>query len=289
MSWNCEHFIEYLRLRKNYSEHTLSTYSRILKSWEKHHFESSKNNPPHSDELRNYLYAIQSEQDISPNTHRLILSTLKSISKWSFESNYSKTNPAELIEYPKKRKSLPNFIPQEFIPKPTSPAEGFAAIDKRSLRRILVFELLYGSGLRISEIAKLSWEQIDLNKAQVKVIGKGRKERSVPLTQESIRCLSEWKLSSLFSFLFAGLKGAPLTVRTLQKDCKLFLEEMNWDGKTNPHTLRHSFATHLLENGADLLAVQKLLGHSSLSTTQVYTHVTTKRLKEAFQLAHPRA
>lgn len=164
------------------------------------------------------------------------------------------------------------------------------------IRARVLLELIYGSGLRISECQSLTWLRLDFQNRTVRVIGKGNKEREVPLTRESIDWFNTYKLKlaeagrlvSAKGAVFLNEQGEAHNVRTLRRDIHDLLRSIGWEGKASPHVLRHSFATHLLENGADLMSVKEMLGHESLATTQVYTHISAERLKESFKKAHPR-
>ena len=202
---------------------------------------------------------------------------------------------AETVPMPKRPKRLVSFLSQ----KDLAP-EKFPEIENPTLpliRARVLLELIYGSGLRISECQNLTWSKIDLSNRQVRVLGKGNKERIVPLTHDLVRWLNAYKLklteenrwASSNSPVFLNEHGEAHDVRTLRRDIHDLLKSIGWEGKASPHVLRHSFATHLLENGADIMSVKEMLGHSSLATTQVYTHVSAERLKEAFKKTHPRA
>ena len=165
------------------------------------------------------------------------------------------------------------------------------------VRARLLLELIYGSGLRISECQGLTWDRIDMNAKLVRVIGKGSKERIVPITDALVEKINLFKTKlteaghvvTSTGFVFLSEDGKPYSVRTLRNDIHDLLREIGWEGKASPHVLRHSFATHLLENGADIMSVKEMLGHSNISTTHIYTHVNAERLKQAFKKTHPRA
>ncbi len=165
-----------------------------------------------------------------------------------------------------------------------------------SFRTLLCIELLYGSGLRIAELTGLKWSDFNPDYSQVKVLGKGNKYRSVPITKTCSKTMARYQMlieakkgPSPTGRLIISQKGAPLGRRTIQRNVTEHLKKAGKEGKASPHVLRHSFATHMLNNGADLLAVKELLGHNSLSTTQKYTHVSVAKLKDIYNKAHPRA
>jgi len=165
------------------------------------------------------------------------------------------------------------------------------------VRARILLELIYGSGLRISECQMLTWDRIDTNAKLVRVLGKGNKERIVPLTESFIDRIANYKqmqvkaghLPTATGYFFLSDNSKPFGLRTLRNDIQHLLREIGWEGKASPHVLRHSFATHLLENGAEIMSVKEMLGHSNISTTQVYTHVNAERLRAAFKKTHPRA
>ena len=166
--------------------------------------------------------------------------------------------------------------------------------DTRALRALVAAEWLYGSGLRLSELTGLTWGRFDARRRLARVVGKGSKERVVPVGKRAAEMLSRYwaaigETPRPESPLIPGRRGAPVSPRTLERDIRAFLGGLGPNAPTHPHALRHSFATHLLDRGANLRAVQELLGHQNLGTTQIYTHVTRRRLKAAYARAHPRA
>jgi integrase/recombinase XerC/integrase/recombinase XerD len=160
-----------------------------------------------------------------------------------------------------------------------------------------LLELIYSSGLRFSECQNLTWDRFDTSATFVRVFGKGSYERIVPLTESFIERIANFKqmeaeaghLPTAAGYVFLSDDGKPFGLRTLRNDIHDLLREIGWEGKASPHVLRHSFATHLLENGAEIMSVKEMLGHSNISTTQVYTHVNAERLRAAFKKTHPRA
>lgn len=208
------------------------------------------------------------------------------------------------ISAPRRRKSLVPVLSREDLERALHGLEDLrqAAVDpgdrSRLLRGRLVVELLWGSGLRLSELVGLDWSSIDLSAGEMRVLGKGRKTRLVPLTDPALRCLELWRADPVRHAAVAGLvrdrdallpgRGGRLTGRAVEKAVSQDLEGASRGGATWPHALRHSFATHLLDGGADIVSVKELLGHANLSTTQVYTHVSVERLRKAHAQAHPR-
>ncbi|MDR2581425.1 MAG: tyrosine-type recombinase/integrase [Fibromonadaceae bacterium] len=193
-----------------------------------------------------------------------------------------------------------SFLSQKEIKEPFNIEDLFKTEfreNEGSLRARTLLELLYGAGLRISECANLTWESLNLSEELVRVLGKGNKERIVPLTKEAIKWLNKYKNFQMQSavpcspksFVFSKNGEIPFNTRKLYSDIHNLLRSIGWEGKASPHVLRHTFATHLLENGANIVTVQRLLGHSSPNTTQIYTHVSAEMLKDSLKQAHPRS
>jgi integrase/recombinase XerC len=228
------------------------------------------------------------------------IATLRSFFKWADRRGLADTNPMTLIRTPRQGKRLPKSITIEQIEKLLA-----APDDKEVLgmRDRAMLETLYSTGIRVSELVGLEIDDIDMAGEAVKVKGKGKKERVVPLGAHAMaavrkyvemlradgRLLSAWADGRSVKPLFVNKHGGRLSSRSVRRKLDKYLKQVGLDPTISPHTLRHSFATHLLDNGADLRSVQELLGHQSLSTTQVYTHLTTQRMQNAYNQAHPRA
>ena len=206
------------------------------------------------------------------------------------------SNPARGIRSPLGDRRLPGHLPRRGVDEIFARAEQRA--EENTLtgsRSLLILELLYGSGLRLSELQGMNVEDVDLSGAQVRVRGKGRKERVVPLTKPALRALRRYGLkraelvASREGPLLVNRRGTRLSRRSIQRSVRRLIQEVGGGGGLSVHSLRHSFATHLLDAGADLMAVKELLGHVSLSTTQIYTHTSKERLSRVYETAHPRA
>jgi integrase/recombinase XerC len=251
------------------------------------------------DTVRSFL-AHLGEQSYSAATMARKIATLRSFYKWAERRGLADTNPMTLIRTPRQAKRLPKAITIEQVEKL------LAAPDDRDvlgLRDRAMLETLYSTGLRVSELVGLELDDLDVTSEALRVRGKGRKERVVPLGSHALaaiaryieRMKSEGRLTGAWGEgrphrpLFVNKHGSRLSSRSVRRKLDKYLKEVGLDPAISPHTLRHSFATHLLDNGADLRSVQELLGHQSLSTTQVYTHLTTQRLQNAYNQAHPRA
>lgn len=279
-------FVTYLQKEKNYSAHTIRAYRKDMEAF--FDFLKDKSISKVDGNVVAYYIAFLLKYGLDTTTVARKLSSLKSFFKVLKKKGLVSDNPADIIKTPKKKKHLPGFLTYEQI-------EASLKIDDPRDRAIL--ELLYSCGLRASELTGLDTNDVDFGKEEVRVMGKGGKERILPLGRKAKESITRY-LSSRESPrsgqlvktpLFLNYRGGRLTTRSLQRIVRKHLIKVARVSGTNPHILRHSFATHLLERGADLRAVQELLGHVSLSTVQIYTHLTTKRLKDVYTKAHPRA
>lgn len=290
-----ENFIDYITHQRLYSPRTIDTYQKTLKKYLNTLPQEPTRENFHTISVRQFIWFLKTEEKLAPTSIGLHLACLKSFGKYMVRSHFLVTNPAAAIPMPKKPKRLVSFLSQKELK-----LDKFKEIETLTLpllRARLLLELIYGSGLRISECESLTWMAIDKKAELVKVLGKGNKERIVPITQELLNWLQQYKLAleqenhpvSPQGPVFVNQAGNTYNVRTLRLDIEHLLRSIGWEGKASPHVLRHTFATHLLENGADLLSVKEMLGHNSLSTTQVYTHVSAERLKKSFKKTHPRA
>jgi integrase/recombinase XerC len=238
-----------------------------------------------------YLYG----QNYTKSTTARKLATLRSFYKFLIRRGKVSVNPLSTIRTPKQEKRLPKCLDLEQVQKLLeAPGDG----DVLSSRDKAMLEVLYSSGIRVSELVELDQSDIDLQEGVLRVRGKGRKDRLTPIGSQAIGALQKYfamrqtepKMNGPHaSRVFLNKHGEPLSTRSVRRKLDKYLTVAGLDPGISPHTLRHSFATHLLNNGADLRSVQELLGHQSLSTTQVYTHLTTARMKEVYDQAHPRA
>lgn len=251
--------------------------------------------------IRDFL-AHLGTKEYSAATMARKIATLRSFYKWTNRRLFTKTNPMTAIRTPRQAKRLPKAITVDQIEKLlATPSDR----DVLGLRDRGMLETLYSTGIRVSELVGLNFEDLDEPGEALRVRGKGKKERLVPLgthamaavkkyvamVQSDTRCSSWWagEAGARGKPLFVNKHGKRLSSRSVRRKLDKYLISAGLDPDISPHTLRHSFATHLLENGADLRSVQELLGHQSLSTTQIYTHLTTQRLQNAYNQAHPRA
>jgi integrase/recombinase XerC len=223
------------------------------------------------------------------------IAALKSFGKLARREGWLELDPSAALTVPRRARALVEVVPAPVIERAIAAEAALEAASStpgqraRHLRAGLLLELLWGSGLRLAELVGLDWNGIDLEQGAVRVLGKGRKERLVPLTDPCLRALRRWKESgeSGVSVVFPGRNGW-IGRSTVEREVARALHATDRSADW-PHALRHSFATHLLDGGADLVAVKELLGHGSLAATQVYTHVSVERLKKAYHQAHPRA
>jgi len=273
-------FLDYLQKEKNLSPHTLRAYRSDLRLFFEFLSDQKIDVVDHA-AITQFLAALY-RYGLDRRSIARKLSTLKSFFKTLVKLHYTDDNPAALVRSPKTKKHLPGFLTFSQID------EGLAIDDPRD--RAIV-EVLYSCGLRASELVGLNQNDIDLNHQEVRIRGKGGKERIVPVGTAARQAVMYYlrNRSVASPALFVNHRGGRLSTRSLQRIVHKYLVRVARIAGTNPHILRHTFATHLLERGADLRAVQELLGHSSLSTVQIYTHLTTKRLKEIYRQAHPRA
>ena len=317
-----EQFLQYIAERRRFSPRTVDTYRKSLDKFLAHlgiDVSSQGGSAPVNSQggtapvnsqggtapglsafsemsLKGFVWDLKMKQKLAPTSICEHLAALKSFGKYLVKSKIIDKNPAENVPMPKRPKRLVNVLSQKDLAEEKFPELPPDAKLPQVRARILL-ELIYGSGLRISECQNLTWDRIDLNAKLVRVLGKGSKERIVPITESFIELVNLFKtrlieaghLVTATGFVFLSENGKPFGLRTLRNDIHDLLREIGWEGKASPHVLRHSFATHLLENGAEIMSVKEMLGHSSISTTQVYTHVNAERLRAAFKKTHPRA
>jgi len=287
-------FLDYLKFEKRYSQHTILSYQNDLGQFFAY-LASQFDAPPLKDItamfVRSWL-AEMKEEEISSKTINRKISSLKSFFKYEIRVGVLKQTPMTTVIAPKISKRLPVFVEQKDMATLFDYVE--FSNDWKGRTERLVLLLFYNTGMRLSELINLKESQLDLSHSQLKVVGKGNKERIIPVSAELMediqRYISEKPLRAEdISTVFVNGKGRPLQPRSVYTFVKHHLAQVTTIQKKSPHILRHSFATHLMNNGADLNAVKELLGHSSLAATQVYTHNTIEKLKEVFKKAHPKA
>jgi integrase/recombinase XerC len=288
-SYYMDKFLNYLTIEKNYSPHTLINYKIDLKEFDEFLKSDKETDIKDIDYfiLRKFL-SILSAKEIKKRTISRKISTLKSFFKFMVREGEIKNNPASSLIYPRLDKPLPKFLTEEEVKKILEiPSSG----ELTSLRDKAILEFLYSTGARVSELASLKIEDVDLIGGIAKVTGKGRKERLLPLGEPTILSIKKYldKRTDNNPSLLINKRGGTLTDRGIRNIIDRYIKKAAFSLKISPHVFRHSFATHLLNRGADLRSVQELLGHSSISTTQIYTHLTIDTLKKVYDRTHPRA
>lgn len=279
-------FIRYLEIEKNYSQHTILNYKLDLVGFRGFLGDLELEKVDYLF-LRKYLAQLKEKQlsNRSVNRH---LSSLRSFFRFLTREGLLKTNPILSLSSPKQEKHLPLFLTEDEVSKLI---EAALPKDEPGLRDRAILETFYSTGIRISELAGLSTQDLDFIGGIVKVMGKGKKERLVPIGERAIASIRDYlgarKIQT--DILFLNKSKKRITTRGIRNIVRKYILNAGIKQGVSPHTLRHSFATHLLNRGADLRSVQELLGHVNLSTTQIYTHLTTDRLKSVYDKAHPRA
>ena len=287
-----EEFLRYLTIERNASPRTLKAYRRALAAFQ------AENKTPWkkciADDFRDYLFAIM-KRGQARSYVRLQFSGLRTFYRFLAERKGLRRDPVRELQLPKIDKKLPLVLTrqqvEELLAAPLKIAKNRAAPVWMPLRDIAIMELFYSSGLRLSELAALDVADVDLYTELVRVFGKGRKERICPVGFPALEAVSRYRAAANVHSgpLFINKSRRRISPRSIWLILKRYLRHTSIPISISPHKLRHSFATHMLDRGADLRSVQALLGHVSLSTTQIYTHVTVERLKKAYADAHPRA
>jgi len=327
-STTIQKFLDYLRFERRFSEHTAKCYGADLTQFGKFLVSASDGSPPDTepispaehhggsatavatqanpkvdqlllsagtDVVRAYL-AFLNEKQYSKATIARKLATLRSFYKYLVKRNQLTSNPVVAVRTPKQDKKLPRFLDYEEVKKllDTPPMNSWLGARDRA-----ILETLYSTGIRVSELVALNMDDVDFLGEIVHIRGKGKKERIAPIGSSALQVIQHYmefrnkRAQNNGNFdskvLFVNKHGRRLSTRSVRRKMDKYLKMAGLDPAISPHTLRHSFATHMLNNGADLRSVQELLGHQSLSTTQVYTHLTTTKLKDVYEHAHPRS
>ena len=287
-------FYAYIEKERGFSKHTLEAYRSDLDQFIE--FLQSKFLPLSLDSamkkavLRAFVFSL-STRGLKPRSVARKIAALKSFSRYCTRRHLMQVNPAKLLFAPKLDSPLPVFLTQKQAEMLTPPAPNSTV---EALRNHAIVEFFYGSGIRLSELQALAIGAINVRSGTVRVLGKGRKERIVPVTSTALEAMERYFSGRSSSKapdapLFVNGEGKPLSHRQIQRVVAQEISLVSKQKKRSPHTLRHSFATHLMDAGADIRAVKELLGHASLTTTQVYTHVSREHLLKAYKQAHPRA
>lgn len=291
-------FLQYMRVERGASDHTLKSYREDLQSLAEYLADEQGGTPAPGNistvELRGFVSALH-EAGYAKSSIARRLASVRSFFRFGQRENWLKTNPAKALRNPRKSHKLPHFLSTKEVAKLLNAPP---AREPLGIRDRAVLETLYSAGLRVSELTGLNDGDLDFSAGIVRVRGKGRRERLAPLGSYATTALKSWmsirELSSREpqdrrAPVFVNKFGTRITTRSIGRMLEKYLRQTELDQRTSPHTLRHSFATHLLDRGADIRSVQELLGHKSLVTTQIYTHVSTANLRMAYEKAHPRA
>ena len=288
-------FIDYLKFEKRYSRHTIISYETDLVSFFDYvvtqYGETPVNQLSHI-YIRSWLASLK-DQGLAAKSINRKISSLKSFFKYQLKAGVIRQTPMIKIVAPKNEKRLPNFVADKDIRTLFEHVE-FPDTWQGKTERLLML-LFYNTGMRLSEVINLKDSQVNFSNHSLKVLGKGNKERIVPVSPEVLNEIRSYQQerdetsSERGDLFFINEKGRPLSPRTVYTSVKKYLSLVTTIEKRSPHVLRHTFATHLTNNGADLNAVKELLGHSSLAATQIYTHNTIEKLKNIYKKAHPKA
>ena len=296
----CAIFINHLTSERRLSVYTARNYQHAIESFYSWICELENKEMGLNDVTQSHSrsYIIESQNKYSRKTLRNHISGIRTFYKFCQARNWANVNPFHNIVLPKPDKPLPKILTKKqvfkLLDQPSAQSNKEKQFEFKPLRDLLILELLYAAGLRVSELIGINYGDINHENASIKVLGKGGKERHAPIGNRAQNTLMKFRDSfakdiSSKAPIIINEQGKRLSIRSVQILLKKYLKSAELPSDLTPHKLRHSFATHLLDNGADLRAVQELLGHSSLSTTQVYTHVSAVRLKEVHGLSHPRA
>ncbi len=289
-----QRFRQYLKIEKRYSDNTVSAYMRDLKQFYDYAGADYSEIVVDERKIKNWIIDL-SQRDISSRSINRKLSSLKTFYRFLLKQGVIEQSPMDKVLNPKQSAALPVFIPQQDLDKiPDLLLEH----DYKLVRDWLLVELLYLTGLRRAELVGLKVNDIDFKSETIKVLGKGKKQRLIPVPNKLLdyirhylRLREEYYAGQEYdeAYLFLTDKGKKLYPEYVNRKVKEVLSQITTLEKLSPHVLRHSFATHLLNNGADINAIKELLGHSSLAATEVYTHTTFEKLKKIYKQAHPRA
>ena len=298
MDWNemIENFSNFLKFERNFSDNTLDAYIRDIKKFSLYAEKNLENSKPKSityEDLQEYLI-LQSKQKISERTQARWISSIKSFFKYLLEEEIRDDNPATLLEGPKLGLYLPDTLSVEDVERIT---KNINLSTDLGVRNQCMVEVLYGCGLRVSELIKLKISDINFKEGFLKVEGKGQKVRYVPLAKYTSHLIKNYienvrinnKINKKYEDnLFLNSRGSSMSRVIVFIIIKELADKAGIRKNISPHTFRHSFATHMLQNGADLRFIQEMLGHSSITTTEIYTHLNTEELRDTILKYHPR-
>ena len=282
-----EFFSQYLLIDKNYSKNTINSYHNDLSFFDE--YTNKKLSDIKSSDIKQYMKYLKDNNHSERSIARTI-SSLRSFYKFLIINKYVNFNPMDDIVSFKLSKKLPSILTIDDI----NNILDIKIKNNFDIRNKAMLEIIYATGLRVSELVNLKIYDIDINEALVRTMGKGSKERIIPIGEYAIEAIKNYlKVRGSFlkkeinDYLFLNNHGKKMTRQGFFKILKKIAKEKNIKKEISPHTLRHSFATHMINNGADLKTIQELLGHSDISTTQIYTHISTEKLKDTFKSFHP--
>ena len=283
-------FKTYLLIDKKYSNETIESYMNDLYKYYQYVIKNNLNiDEIKRNDIMNYTKFLKAQQ-LSTNSINHNISVLRTFYKFLVVSNHFVTDPIDYIEPPRLRKSLPKVLSYDEV----KTLLDIDLTDKYSYRNKAMLELMYATGLRVSELVNLKLNDLDLDMDLIRTLGKGSKERVIPIGDYAVyfvkKYLVEYRnqfLKDNTDYLFLNNHGKKLTRQGFYKLVKELAVKKNIKTEFSPHTLRHSFATHLLDRGADIVSIKEMLGHSSLSTTQIYTHISNQKLKDEYTKFHP--
>jgi integrase/recombinase XerC len=291
-------FLRHLAVEKNASEHTIKAYREDLGQahlyWQTQLGKNASVDQVSTRSVRGFIAHLH-EQGMSKSTIARRLAAVRSWFRFLCREGTLTTNPADGVRGPRKEKKLPRFLTEEKTEKLLHATE---ADESFGVRDHAILETIYSAGLRVSEAVKLNVDDVNLDDCVLLVRGKGKKERLAFVGESAKEALTTWLAERIKTLkekgkttdaVFINRFGTRITTRSIGRLLAKYLRREGMAGQASPHSLRHSFATHLLDRGAEIRGVQELLGHRSLSTTQVYTHLSTNRLQQSYQKAHPRA
>ena len=293
MQDNLDNFIQSLKSERYYSPHTCANYRRDLQAFAAYLKQQGIEtwNEASYREVSGFS-AGQFRKGLKSRTIQRQLSSIRGFYRFLINHSLAKTNPATEVSAPKADKPLPKTVDAEALDQLLRPSAGD---DNLTIRDLAIFELIYSSGLRLAESVSLNLDDIDLAHQHLVVTGKGNKTRHLPIGGKAVEAIKRWLsvrgdyAGAIENALFVSKNGKRLSRRSVGERLKQLVLKRGLDRHLSPHTLRHSFATHLLESSSDLRAVQELLGHADISTTQVYTHLDFQHLAKVYDQAHPRA
>lgn len=292
-----QHFLDYITFEKRYSAHTLKAYSKDLEqfwTYIQEVYEVTEEEKITHTMLRAWVYHLIDSEEISPRSANRKLSCLKSYFSFLRKRGFIKQNPMTLISFLKTEKRIPEFVEEKAILQLLENVEFEESYSGKMNK--LILDLFYQTGIRLEELINLKIECVDFQSMTIKVFGKRNKERIIPFTKSLevtinhyLKCRNSLSISLRSIFLFIDEEGNQLKRHYIYNVVKQNLSKITSIKKKSPHVLRHTFATHMLNNGADLASIKDLLGHANLTSTQVYTHNSFEKLKSVYKHAHPRA